>query len=348
MQPPPVTLCFTSFGDELKALKILKIEQVRNGEVAVEGCNVRQCRFTGTDKTCYEVTPKVPGGKIGLLKYIVKLVPLFPGLFIVFDKTIVPDDFVRANVQQHQEKIKIVTSIDQLNGLLGIVLEPHQVMQLTKLFIDERRRVADIPVLGRGVNDNEQAAHAYSDRFIEAMMEGRRIGPPDQGDFVQGNGDDVFIMHELHDDVMIPMNNNRNLRELLQIRTIRRRPRHVDDELEQEDDDFLRAQEESLRMYQQEHGIQDAIDIGGAEQPPRIRRKINADWENILKEPEVSVNGVTCVACKEHRPSICFLPCGHQSMCDRCTREMFSLPGVNRSCPVCRALVEEIIRPYVA
>jgi hypothetical protein len=57
-----------------------------------------------------------------------------------------------------------------------------------------------------------------------------------------------------------------------------------------------------------------------------------------------------CSICQENRPSICFIPCGHQTLCDECTRGLChsaSSSGAAIRCPLCRKEVESAIRPFV-
>lgn len=84
---------------------------------------------------------------------------------------------------------------------------------------------------------------------------------------------------------------------------------------------------------------------------PRVRqkRKVPPTWLSVLKEPEPIVAGMpSCITCHSHRASICFVDCGHQVMCDMCVRQMCELPGVRKTCPVCRCESECILRPVVS
>jgi Zinc finger, C3HC4 type (RING finger) len=74
------------------------------------------------------------------------------------------------------------------------------------------------------------------------------------------------------------------------------------------------------------------------EQPEKKRQR------KILKEAEPCKEGEeACITCLEHRKSICFVPCGHQVMCDSCTQTL--LDNYKVLCPICRDPVESVVRP---
>ncbi len=105
----------------------------------------------------------------------------------------------------------------------------------------------------------------------------------------------------------------------------------VEDDGRREDEDFLRAQANSL---------QDAR--------PARRRRLDPEWTAILKEPETAVTGgLYCITCIENRASIVFLPCGHMNMCDVCVKTMYEMENSQKKCPNCRQHVDEILRPIV-
>lgn len=342
---PPV-LCFKCFDDEMKAMKILNLVQIPNGELRIANCNVRKCASaTDATKICYETTPRVEGGKVGFLQYVTSLSTIFPGYLIVFDKTI-----TRAHVASAGATgcamLKIVTDITQLNGWLDVILRPEQMLLLNRLLIEERR-----PNGPRRASDSmrTEAEISYSDRFMEAMSEGRLIAPPDP-DLFQNN------RITFHED-LLPHQAQRRMRThgrggdviiIDQTEFIggRHMPpiMHVTNDGDDDDDEeeFLLAQEESLRQFQVEQQI--------AQTRPHIRRKIETAWESVLKESEPLVDGSTlpaCIVCTANRASICLLPCSHQNMCDSCIREIWSRPDLKKECPICKEGVELIIRPFL-
>jgi hypothetical protein len=85
------------------------------------------------------------------------------------------------------------------------------------------------------------------------------------------------------------------------------------------------------------------------EESPEKKRRVPPTWKSVLREPEPIVVGApSCITCHTHRASICFVDCGHQVMCDLCVRQMCELPGVRKTCPVCRCASECILRPVVS
>lgn len=73
-------------------------------------------------------------------------------------------------------------------------------------------------------------------------------------------------------------------------------------------------------------------------------------WQDILKpqgEPTEPGDAV-CITCAKMKATVCFVPCGHQVMCDTCVRHMWSLRNVNKVCPICRQAVLQITRPIVS
>lgn len=83
------------------------------------------------------------------------------------------------------------------------------------------------------------------------------------------------------------------------------------------------------------------IDIGDDPDP------LPDDISRILKRPdELQAGGHACIICMEWRASICFVPCGHQQMCDDCVSQWWHKQcGNNWSCPMCRTPIDAIVRP---
>jgi hypothetical protein len=104
-----------------------------------------------------------------------------------------------------------------------------------------------------------------------------------------------------------------------------------DNEMPDEDDDIRRALAASLVQ----------------EQPAPPPRAIKRSWQDVLRadaEPAAAGQPV-CIACKEHRASICFLPCAHMPMCDVCARSWME---ATPKCPVCRADCVDLVRPFLS
>jgi hypothetical protein len=55
-----------------------------------------------------------------------------------------------------------------------------------------------------------------------------------------------------------------------------------------------------------------------------------------------------CTVCLENRVAICFVPCGHQTVCDRCVRAIWTQDTLARACPTCRGAVSGVVRPVLA
>lgn len=73
------------------------------------------------------------------------------------------------------------------------------------------------------------------------------------------------------------------------------------------------------------------------------------DVSFILKPAEpLSSTATACSICMEHRASICFVPCGHQCICDDCVPALWDAAerrDENWKCPICRTELEGIVRP---
>ena len=87
-----------------------------------------------------------------------------------------------------------------------------------------------------------------------------------------------------------------------------------------------------------QHNVPEIVDIN-----------LPADISSVLKPAEPSLSkATTCSICMEYRASICFVPCGHQCICDNCVPPLWDAAerrDENWKCPVCRAEAEEIVRP---
>lgn len=211
------------------------------------------------------------------------------------------------------DNMYIVDNIEILEVMLNIHISPQNKEALRKLLLEDYKPIKFPTRVPQG-----QEEMAYADRFIEAMREGRHIEPPDAHMFTRR-----MVLHNptvlmTPTDVTIIEGSNED-----------------DDDI-----DFLRAQDESLHHH--DGG-------GGGGERTQKTRKLNPEWNAVLKTSEIAVTGdPICVACHEMRASILFIQCSHQVMCDNCVRKMFELPGVERTCPVCREPCDQLNRPYLA
>ncbi len=214
------------------------------------------------------------------------------------------------SVHTDNPRFHVLRNVQQLNVLFPQVapLTADQVMGLQRLFIDDRRAHRRANRRDR----NQEAEIAYADRFVEAMRERRLLPPPDADLFLP---DTIQFM------------------------------RVIQDEEEEEDADLLRAQEESLRTFDREREAR-GEDPDPSTRPQR-KRRIDEAWEAKLRDAEPIVEGApVCIACKDHKATIVFVPCEHQVMCDTCFRSMWSIMGIDRVCPGCRTPVDTIMRPF--
>lgn len=114
-----------------------------------------------------------------------------------------------------------------------------------------------------------------------------------------------------------------------------------DHEQEEDDDDGAGGLEAAMRAsmahYEQMR-----------EQRAKERVPVPKTWEQTLaaqSEP-AEPNQPVCVVCLDKKATVCFVDCGHQVTCDDCVREMWSRVDVAHECPVCKADVTRILRPY--
>lgn len=95
-------------------------------------------------------------------------------------------------------------------------------------------------------------------------------------------------------------------------------------------------------------GIQ--LSLQEEDKPLKKLRILPTDWKFVLKEksePIAKEGDPVCKVCLEHRPSICFVPCGHQVACDECVRIMWTESKIHQVCIVCKTPVENITRPIL-
>jgi len=74
-----------------------------------------------------------------------------------------------------------------------------------------------------------------------------------------------------------------------------------------------------------------------------------AEYVAVLRGAErAPANGTqTCAVCMNKRASICFIPCGHQHLCDNCVKQWWRKAPLDDDwrCPTCRAEIENMVRP---
>jgi len=82
------------------------------------------------------------------------------------------------------------------------------------------------------------------------------------------------------------------------------------------------------------------------EQPEPPARPLKRTCQEVLDAdiPDLATAGQpVCIACQKHRASICFVSCGHQSMCGPCLRQWLE---ASPHCPMCRNTNIDVIRPF--
>jgi hypothetical protein len=222
------------------------------------------------------------------------LTAVFNGPILVFDK----------DCQCTLPNVHVITHVGLIQQALGIVVQPDQLEALRKLLMEGYRPGRFQGPRNRAPPGTEEMA--YADRFFEAMRMGQHIEPPGEGMFSMVMNNPMVIMTPTTMTIL---------------------------ENDEEDTDFLRAQQESLQQS-----------------PPRRPRKLAATQESVLRASEPAKEGdAVCIACTLNRASILLIECNHQVMCDDCVRKMLSLPSADeRRCPVCRADLHEICRPILS
>lgn len=290
-------LCFNGFYTEEHVLNILHATVAPNA-MTVSNSHIRKCVIGS--KQCYETAIRQPGGRHGFVMEIKMLALTFKGPILVFDKDI---------TEQMMDNVFIVNHIGIIQTVLDIVVQNDQSESLRKLLL-EHYKPSRLPTpMTQGEDEM-----AYADRFVEAMRHGRHIEPPPSRFFSARS-------ITLNNPVVLMSPNGMTIIE--------------GDNDDDEDTNFLRAQEESLREAD--------------EPPPRRLRKIAPNMESVLRKEEVAQEGdPVCITCTGNRASILFIDCGHQCMCDECVRQMLQLQGVKRNCPYCREEFTQISRPIIS
>lgn len=204
--------------------------------------------------------------------------------------------------------IQVISSIADFSALFQIPLTPAECNELQEVFSEHQ------PTTQRNMVNSETTGEAeieFSNQFFSAVRAGRHIPAPDS-DMFRGA---VFFTPNTESITIVQTSSD-------------------------EDETQLRRALEISMYYPQP--IQE-------ESPEKRRRVTPASWLSVLKNPEPSSPGYpNCIYCESHRATICFVPCGHQVMCDSCVRQMCELPDVRKICPCCRGHPDEICRPIIS
>lgn len=293
-------LCFNGFYTEEHVLRILHASSP-SSTMTVSNSHVRKCLIGS--KTVYESAIRQPGGLSGFMGEIKLLAMTFRGPILVFD----------TNATLVMDNVFIVNHVGIIQSVLDIVVQSDQAESLRKLLL-ESYKPSRLPT-PRTRGEDEMA---YADRFVEAMRNGRHIEPPDA---------------RLFSHRSIILNNPTVVMSPTGMMTVIQG--NDDDAINEEDADFLRAQQESLQFVE-------------SPQPRRIR-KIAPSMASVLRDAELAQQGdAVCITCTVNRASILLVDCGHQCMCDVCMKQMMELPGVKRNCPCCRLEFTAISRPILS
>lgn len=215
----------------------------------------------------------------------------------------------------HADNVQVISSVSDVAAALQVVLTPVECSGLQEVLGQHQPTATRNRVNPERIGDAEQE---FSNQFFSAVRAGQHMPAPDP-DLFQGA---VFFNPSSDRITIVQTNNNNN---------------------NSSDEELRMALELSMHYPQPIHD--------GEESPEKKKRRRSAppSWESILKEPEPIVPGQpVCITCPSHRASICFIPCGHQVMCDLCVRQMCELPGVRRACPYCRDAPDSILRPITS
>lgn len=97
------------------------------------------------------------------------------------------------------------------------------------------------------------------------------------------------------------------------------------------------------------HIVQDTDDDDDDNHRPRRRRRMCPKWQDVLKESTLAQTGeAMCITCCDKAASVCFVPCGHQIMCDDCVKTMWEASDIEKKCPVCTRVPRSIVRPVTS
>ncbi len=102
----------------------------------------------------------------------------------------------------------------------------------------------------------------------------------------------------------------------------------------------------------------DAMEGTGPRTAPRTRiperTSLNDTYQKRLRVPDPGVaddsedeSSPTCCICLSAPPTTMFSPCQHQCACRDCAVEVMERDDQKKTCPLCRAPIEDIFRPIV-
>jgi hypothetical protein len=307
-------LCFLSHQKEASITGILHFTSIPlEHPVHINGVPVK--KWVLNDRVFYSSVIIVPGAKRGALIKVKQMSQTFWGPVLFFDN-FVTDNIIRNAGVSGMERLIFVNAVDSIARGLNIVCTLEQI----RLLREELFAPAHAQRTGRRrgrLERDEEDSQAFADRFVENMLQRRRIEPPThlRDDNLVFQNANVFVTSEA---TYIVQN---------------------DEAAYDEDEAFARAQTLSLMGGG-----------GGGERDEHEENNqlLNQDWKKVLKEhsdPIENDQDPVCVTCSGNKATICFVPCGHLVMCDTCVTQMWSLPQVRKLCPVCNGLPVHICRP---
>lgn len=321
-------LCFTSAFVESKTLCHMNFKKEETFSLTLSNTSISKWVKFGV--AVFSCCVRVPGGNVGILKKIRDLSNVFVGPILVFDNGMSPAHCQSAGVNRIDRVIIVRDTSDIINNLpQSHPLSGDQRVLLRQTLFERRRRLFP----EAGPPPQQQAEQAYADLFVEAFIERRFIEAPPPEMWANPSG--VFMQM-----VMFPHALEHG--------------QHQDDT----NDDFARAQTASMEEYERERERR-ASNLENprptrrqrtrqpnATRQPKPTRKLPQEWPSILKEARPAEDGdCVCLTCVDMAATICFVPCGHQALCDNCVKKMWEMPGVQRKCPLCNAVPDSIVRP---
>lgn len=263
-------------------------------------------RYSKSGSIVYTTAIHARGGHTGTMKRVALLCEEFSGTVLVMDKNIPVSACREANVHTNRKVIVVKSIADIVNNLPpAIHLDGAQKVLLRQTLFERRRRLTF-----ESSNDTPQARRqAYADRMVDNYQQGTLMMDPPPQELWETQG--VFMHQPTF--IMFPTGNPQNT----------------------EDEEFTRAQDLSMEHHRVEQ-------IRRHAQP----RQLPAEWPSILKQAQLAQSGdCVCLTCADMAATVCFVPCGHQVMCDDCVRKMWAMPGVDRKCPMCSQTPLSIVRP---
>lgn len=105
------------------------------------------------------------------------------------------------------------------------------------------------------------------------------------------------------------------------------------------------------RLFREQEAVHVLVHIvrEAENERPTQRRRMCPKWQDVLKEATAAQMGeAMCITCCEKAASVCFVPCGHQIMCDNCVKIMWEAADIDKKCPVCACVPNSIVRPVTS